>query len=149
MHLWRRLGIARTSSALRSPCTNVHIHAPLATARHSPSKLGLCTRLAQTFVLLLQMVSSLFRQTLSLFRQTLSLFRQKVFSKKHRIVNKRYLLIRSLRRAWFSRLQFLHFPFLGNFESLGKYNADGLAKNFQAEKKNDFVSSYKLSYKPV
>ena len=28
----------------------VHINAPLAAARHSPSKLGLCARLAQTFV---------------------------------------------------------------------------------------------------
>ena len=27
----------------------VHIHAPSAAARHSPSKLGLCARLAQTF----------------------------------------------------------------------------------------------------
>ena len=29
--------------------TNVHINAPLAAARHSPSKLGLCAHLAQTF----------------------------------------------------------------------------------------------------
>ena len=28
----------------------VHIHAPLAAARHSPSKLVLCARLAQTFI---------------------------------------------------------------------------------------------------
>ena len=51
-----------------------------------------------------------------------------------------------LRRAWFCRLQFLRFCFFGNFESLGKYNANGLAKNSEAEKKNDFVSSFQLSY---
>ena len=56
-------------------------------------------------------------------------------------------LFHSLRRALFFRLQFLRFCFLGNFESLGKYNADGLAKNFQAEKKNDFITSFQLSYK--
>ena len=55
----------------------------------------------------------------------------------------------ALRREWFSCLQFLRFPFLGNFESLGKYNVDGLAKNFEAEKKNDFVSSLQLSYMSV
>ena len=38
------LGIARTSSALHS------LARKLAAARHSPSKLGLCARLAQTFV---------------------------------------------------------------------------------------------------
>ena len=47
----------------------------------------------------------------------------------------------SLRGAWFPRLQFLRFCFFGNFESLGKYNALGLAKNFQAEKKNGLVIS--------
>ena len=47
----------------------------------------------------------------------------------------------ALRRALFPRLQFLRFCFFGNFESLGKYNADGHAKNFKAAKKNDFVSS--------
>ena len=52
----------------------------------------------------------------------------------------------SLRRAWFSRLQFLRFCFLGNFESLGKYNIDGLAKNFEAENFCAFVSSFQLSY---
>ena len=30
--------------------TIVHINAPLAAARHNPSKLGFCSRLAQTFV---------------------------------------------------------------------------------------------------
>ena len=39
------LGIARTSSALHS------LARKLAAARHSPSKLGLCARLAQTFFL--------------------------------------------------------------------------------------------------
>ena len=51
------------------------------------------------------------------------------------------LPVYSLRRARFFRLQFLRLCFIGNFESLGKYNADGLAKNFQAENKNDLVSS--------
>ena len=55
----------------------------------------------------------------------------------------------SLRRAWFSCLQFLRFPFLGNFESLGKYNVLGLAKNFQAAKKNGLVNSFQLSYKII
>ena len=55
----------------------------------------------------------------------------------------------ALRRALFFRLQFLRFCFLGNFESLGKYNALGLAKIFQAEKKNGLVSSFQLSYKPA
>ena len=32
-------------------CKLVHIHAPSAAAQHSPSKLGLCARLAQTLVL--------------------------------------------------------------------------------------------------
>ena len=41
---WRRC-YRRTPNS-----SNVHIHAPLAAARHSPSKLGLCARLAQTFV---------------------------------------------------------------------------------------------------
>ena len=50
-------------------------------------------------------------------------------------------LFHSLRRALFFRLQFLRFCFLGNFESLGKYNALGLAKNFLAAKKNGLVSS--------
>ena len=35
------------------PTSNLHLHAPLAAARHSPSKLGLCARLAQTFNLFL------------------------------------------------------------------------------------------------
>ena len=41
------LGIARTSSALHS------LARKLAAARHSPSKLGLCSRLAQTFIFML------------------------------------------------------------------------------------------------
>ena len=48
MHLFltfsAALGIARTSSALHS------LARKLAAARHNPSKLGFCSRLAQTFL---------------------------------------------------------------------------------------------------
>ena len=65
------------------------------------------------------------------------------------IANKRYPLSTLCAERDFPVCNFYGPPLLGNFESLGKYNIDGLAKNFEAEKKNDFVSSLQLSYMSV
>lgn len=43
-------------------------------------------------------------------------------------------------------LQSLRFRFERFFRSLGKYNADGLAENFEAENFCGFISSFQLSY---
>ena len=41
---------SNSNSSIIIQVDTVHIHAPLAAARHNPSKLGFCARLAQTFI---------------------------------------------------------------------------------------------------